>query len=84
MPLHLLKDQLLDGYASIGPLRQSDPAGAIQPPGELFALFYLRLRRFEIDFFSRLYLIEWKGPLQQHPSLSIRKERKGDTCYESI
>lgn len=44
MPLHLLKDQLLDGYASQGPLRQSDPAGAIQSPGELFALSYLRLR----------------------------------------
>lgn len=74
MPLHLLKDQLLDGYASQGPLRQSDPAGAIQPPGELFALSYLRLRLilcFEIEFFSQkkgLYLIEWKGPLQQHPS----------------
>lgn len=43
MPLHLLKDPLLDGYASQGPLHQSDPAGAIQTPGE-HALGYLRLR----------------------------------------
>jgi len=34
MPLHLLKDQLRDGYASQGPLLQSDPAGAIQSPGD--------------------------------------------------
>lgn len=33
MPLHLLKDQLLECFASQGPPRQSDPAGAIHSPG---------------------------------------------------
>ena len=44
-----LKNQLLDGYASQGPLRQSDPAGAIQSPG-----VQVRSIRF-FDFYSSVW-----------------------------
>lgn len=37
LPLHLQKDQLLECGASQGPLSQSNPAGAIQSPGEEFS-----------------------------------------------
>lgn len=48
MPHHLQKDLLLDVYASQGPLRQRNPAGAIQSPGE-YSSSYLRLRMIKFD-----------------------------------
>lgn len=45
MPHHLQKDQLRKYCASQGPLRQSDPAGAIQLPG-------VQVRSIRFFFFS--------------------------------